>query len=88
MDILLWIVTGGLVGWVSYARFGYNEARGRNASIILGAFGAFIGAKAIAPLFLTLPAAGELSIAALVFAAAAACGVLALGNAVANRWGI
>jgi uncharacterized membrane protein YeaQ/YmgE (transglycosylase-associated protein family) len=87
MDILLWVLTGGLIGWIAFSRFGFNEQRGLNVSILLGAAGALFGVKMVAPMFLTLPA-GELGVAAIVFAAAAACAVLVLGNLVSNRWGI
>jgi uncharacterized membrane protein YeaQ/YmgE (transglycosylase-associated protein family) len=88
MDTLAWIVTGGIVGWIAFSQFGFNEERGRNVSMILGAAGAVIGVKAIAPMFLTLPAGGELSVGVMFFAAAAASAVLALGNLVSNRWGV
>ena len=56
--------------------------------MILGAVGAVIGVKAIAPMFLTLPAGGELSVGVLFFAAAAACAVLVAGNLVSERWNV
>lgn len=88
MDSLVWILTGGIVGWIAFSRFGFNEERGRNVSIVLGAVGAVIGVKLVAPMFLTLPTGGELSVAVLFFAAAAACAVLAVGNLVSSRWGV
>lgn len=87
MDTLMWIVLGGLVGWVSYSRFGFNEDRGRNVSIVLGAVGGILGAVVVAPVFLTLPAGG-FSVPALCFAAAAASAVLALGDFASRRWGV
>jgi uncharacterized membrane protein YeaQ/YmgE (transglycosylase-associated protein family) len=88
MDTLVWLLVGGGVGWVAFSRFNLNEERGRNISIILGAVGAVIGVKAIAPMFLTLPAGGGLSVGVLFFAAAAACAVLVAGNLVSERWNV
>jgi uncharacterized membrane protein YeaQ/YmgE (transglycosylase-associated protein family) len=87
METLFWIVIGGAVGWVGYARFGFNEERGRTISMILGAVGAVVGAGTIAPMLLTLPAGG-FSGPALLFAGATAAGALALGNMISRRWGI
>jgi uncharacterized membrane protein YeaQ/YmgE (transglycosylase-associated protein family) len=87
MEILVWLAVGCAVGWLSYSRLGYNEARGVNVSMVLGAAGALIGAKAFAPLFATGPA-GDASTLALVFAAATACGLLALTSLVYHRWGV
>lgn len=87
MEILVWILVGSLLGWVSYSRFSFNEERGRNVSMILGAVGALIGAKAIAPMFVTMPIGG-FSASGVFFAGAAALGALALGNLVYNRWGV
>ena len=54
MDLILWMAIGGLLGWIGYTRLGFNEDRGRNVSIAIGAAGAVIGGKAIAPMFVAL----------------------------------
>jgi uncharacterized membrane protein YeaQ/YmgE (transglycosylase-associated protein family) len=87
MTTLLWIVIGCLAGWVAYGSFGLNEARGRNVSMVLGAAGALVGAKAIAPLFINAPVDGFHG-GIMVFALAAALGALLLANLVANRWDV
>ena len=87
MDVFVWILVGSLVGWIAYAHFNYNEARGRNASIVLGALGALIGVKMIAPLFVAMPA-GDYSAAGMFIAAGAATAALVLGNLVHDRWGM
>lgn len=86
MDLILWMATGGLLGWVGYERLGFNEERGRNVSIAIGAAGAVIGGRAIAPMFVTAAPAEELSLAALFFAAVAAAAMIALGELVYARW--
>jgi uncharacterized membrane protein YeaQ/YmgE (transglycosylase-associated protein family) len=87
MDTLAWIVIGGLIGWAGYSYFHINEERGRNVSMILGAVGALIGAKAIAPMFVT-PEAAAFTAPGAVFAAATAAAILALGNLVSKRLGV
>jgi uncharacterized membrane protein YeaQ/YmgE (transglycosylase-associated protein family) len=87
MNIALWILAGGILGWASCAYLRYNESRGVMVSAILGAAGGFIGGKFVAPLFLT-PAAADSGMPALVFAAAVAAGLLVAGNMIYNRWGV
>jgi uncharacterized membrane protein YeaQ/YmgE (transglycosylase-associated protein family) len=87
MNIVMWVLAGGILGWASCAYLRFNEARGVLISTILGAVGGLIGGKLIAPMFLT-PAAADFSIPALFFAAAVAAGLLAAGNLIYNRWGV
>lgn len=37
MDIIMWVVAGGVIGWVALAYLGFNEERGVNVSVIIGA---------------------------------------------------
>ncbi len=43
MDILLWIIFGGLVGWVASMIMGTNGQQGILLNVIVGIFGAVIG---------------------------------------------
>jgi uncharacterized membrane protein YeaQ/YmgE (transglycosylase-associated protein family) len=89
VNIIMWILAGGIVGWLGYAVIGYNEERGMVVSIIIGAFGGFVGGKVLAPALsaaATVPDA--FSGAALFFAAAVAAAFLFLGNVSHKRWGI
>lgn len=88
METFVWLLLGSLVGWVSYSRFHFNEQRGRTVSMLIGAAGAVIGMKAIAPMVLALPESGELTASGLIFAAVAACAALAAGNLISDRWGV
>jgi len=72
MDIIVWLLTGGVVGWAGYSFLGFNEERGMKVSIVIGAAGALVGGKMIAPMF----------------AAAVAAAFLALGNLLHQRWGV
>ena len=87
MDNLVWVVTGSLLGWAGYSMLRFNEERGRLVSMALGAAGALIGAKAIAPLFIVMPEEA-LNVPGMLFAGMAAVATLALGNLLYTRWGI
>ena len=50
MDIVLWILVGGILGGAGYAYFGCNEGRGIVVSVG-GALGGLLGAQMLAPLF-------------------------------------
>lgn len=88
MDIAMWMLVGGIFGWIGYAFLGFNQGRGNMASIIIGVMGGFVGGKAVAPMFLTAAGPGVFSVSALFFAAAIAAVFLLVGNLVHNRWGV
>lgn len=43
MNILAWIILGGLAGWIGSMLAGTNDSQGLVANIIIGIIGAFIG---------------------------------------------
>jgi len=88
MNIVALILAGSVLGWLGYA-FGYNRSRGLMVSIIIGIVGGFIGANLVAPLFASAAAVPPgFNANALVFGAAAALGLLFLGNVLHKRWDI
>jgi uncharacterized membrane protein YeaQ/YmgE (transglycosylase-associated protein family) len=88
MNIAIWMLCGAIVGWVGYSVLGYNEARGKMVSIVIGAIGGVVGGNLVAPMFITSSAPGEFSLPALIFAAAIAATFVAVSNLVHNRWGV
>lgn len=89
METLVWILAGGALGWMSYSYLGLNEERGMIVSVLIGAVGAVIGVKAIAPMFMAAAAlSAGFSASLLFFAAGAAFACLALGNALYRRFGV
>ena len=89
METLTWAMAGGLLGWMSYAFLGFNEARGLMTSIGIGAAGALVGAKALAPMFISSGAPLDaFSVPFLLFAAGTAVACLALSNLLYRRWNI
>lgn len=89
MNIVMWILAGGIVGWVAFAVLGYNEERGIRVSVLMGAAGGFFGGKLVAPMFADAAAVpADFSGSALFFAAALAAAFLYVGNFVEKRWSI
>jgi len=88
MNIAIWILAGGILGWVGYAFLGYNAERAKMVPILIGAAGGFFGGKVIAPLFTAIAVPANFSMVALLFAAAVAAAFLAAGNFLYNRWGV
>ena len=88
MNIAMWILAGGILGWVGYAFLGYNSDRAKVVPILIGAAGGFFGGKVVAPLFTAVAVPASFSIVALVFAAIVAAGFLAASNFAYNRWGV
>jgi len=88
MNIAVWMLTGAIVGWLGYSILGFNEARGKMVSLVIGAIGGVVGGNLVAPMFGAAAAPGDFSFLALVFAAAIAAAFLAVGNLLHNRWGV
>jgi uncharacterized membrane protein YeaQ/YmgE (transglycosylase-associated protein family) len=89
MEILFWMGAGAVLGWMSYAFLGFNETRGLAASIGIGVVGALVGAKGLAPMFITTAAPlDSLSVPFLMFGAGPAVVCLVLGNMLYRRWDI
>jgi uncharacterized membrane protein YeaQ/YmgE (transglycosylase-associated protein family) len=88
MNIAIWILAGGILGWVGYAFLGFNAERAKLVPILIGAAGGFFGGKVVAPLFTAGAVPVSFSMVALVFAAIVAAAFLAAGNFVYNRWGV
>lgn len=89
MNIMMWLLAGGIVGWIGYSFLDYNEHRGVKVSILIGGVGGVIGGKLIAPLFSAAATApGALSASTLLIAAAVASVFLFVGNFVHDHWGI
>ena len=89
MNIAMWLLAGGLLGWVGFSFLGYNVDRGVKVSIAIGIAGAILGAKLIGPIFGASAAImGDFNGAALFFAAAIAAASLFVGSLVHDRWGV
>jgi uncharacterized membrane protein YeaQ/YmgE (transglycosylase-associated protein family) len=89
MNIVIWMLAGGALGWIGCVYLGFNEGRGRMVSVVIGAVGGLIGGKLIAPMFgASGAAAGDFSAIALVLAVAVATAFVYLGNLIHDRWGV
>jgi uncharacterized membrane protein YeaQ/YmgE (transglycosylase-associated protein family) len=51
MTFILWLIIGGLLGWVASMIMGTNDQQGKLLNIIVGIVGAFLGGLLLAPLF-------------------------------------
>ncbi len=50
MGFILWLIIGGLLGWVASLIMGTNDSQGKLLNVIVGVVGAFLGGLLIAPL--------------------------------------
>jgi uncharacterized membrane protein YeaQ/YmgE (transglycosylase-associated protein family) len=50
MSFILWLVIGGLIGWIASIIMGTNDTQGKFLNVIVGVVGAFLGGLLIAPL--------------------------------------
>ncbi|TAK85187.1 MAG: hypothetical protein EPO20_12070 [Betaproteobacteria bacterium] len=89
MNIVMWILAGGVLGWVGYSFLGFNRAQGILVSMTMGVVGGLLGGNTIAPLFTATPAlTGDFNSSALFFAAGTAAALLVLCNLAYDRWAV
>jgi uncharacterized membrane protein YeaQ/YmgE (transglycosylase-associated protein family) len=81
MNFILWLIFGGLVGWVASMIMGTNDKQGKFLNIVVGVVGAFLGGLVLAPLFGTGTInQGDFSFGSLLVSLAGAVVLLALIN--------
>ena len=89
MNIAMWVLAGGVLGWLGYAHMAVNKERGMIFSIVIGMVGGFFCGNVLAPM---LGAATDtpniFSPFALFIATASAAACLALGNLLSKRYGV
>ena len=89
MNVVMWILAGGALGWAAFTLLGINQQRGILASIIIGVFGGVIGGQLVAPMMSSAPiVSGDFNIQALFIAAVSASACLAIGNMIERRFGV
>jgi uncharacterized membrane protein YeaQ/YmgE (transglycosylase-associated protein family) len=89
MNIMVWILAGGVAGWAGYTYMRFNQGRGMIVSIIIGAAGGFFGGNVLAPMFgAVTDMPNSFNLFSLVVALATAAGCLAIGNLLSRRYGV
>jgi uncharacterized membrane protein YeaQ/YmgE (transglycosylase-associated protein family) len=51
MTFLLWLIVGGLIGWLASIVMKRNDQMGMFLNVLVGIVGAFLGGLLLAPLF-------------------------------------
>ena len=87
MNIAMSLLVGAILGWATCSFLGFNEARGKLLSSVIGAFGGVIGGKELAPVFSTA-VAGEISMNSMLFALAVAAAFLAVSHVMNSLWDV
>jgi uncharacterized membrane protein YeaQ/YmgE (transglycosylase-associated protein family) len=89
MNIAMWVLAGGVLGWVGFAFLKVNEERGLVISVIIGMMGGFFGGNVLAPMLgAVADTPNDFSLFSMTIAVASAAACLAIGNLVSNRYGV
>ena len=51
MNFIIWLIVGGIVGWVASMMMGTNGQQGLLLNVIVGVVGAFVAGLVLTPLF-------------------------------------
>jgi len=89
MNVVLWILAGGLVGLIGFGVLHLNLGRGLILSITIGMIAAFFGGHMLAPMLgATVGEASDFNPFALLVAAASALACLSISDMTSKRLGI
>jgi uncharacterized membrane protein YeaQ/YmgE (transglycosylase-associated protein family) len=89
MNIAMWVLAGGILGWIGYTYLGANKERGMMISIVIGVVGGFFGGNVLAPMLgAVTDTPNDFSLFSMVIAMTSAAACLAIGNLVSNRYGV
>ena len=88
LNIILWVIAGGVAGWLSCSFMSLKEKRSLTTSIALGMFGGFLGGKLVAPMFGGESAVnpGDFNPWSLFIALASAAAVLIISSMIQARY--
>jgi uncharacterized membrane protein YeaQ/YmgE (transglycosylase-associated protein family) len=77
MSFIIWLIVGGLIGWVASMIMGTNDRQGKILNIVVGIVGAFLGGLLLAPLLGTGTInQGDFSVGSLLVSLAGAVALL------------
>jgi uncharacterized membrane protein YeaQ/YmgE (transglycosylase-associated protein family) len=89
MNVAMWVLAGGAVGWITFAYLRINAARGLVISVIIGAIGGFFGGNVVAPwLGAVTDTPNVFNLFSMFVALASAAGCLAIGHLLSRRFGV
>ena len=91
MNLALWALAGGVLGWVGFSLIRWNVGRSLIVSIMIGTFGGFLGGKILAPMFAaapTVPPSTDFGMMPLVVAVVTAAAFLVAADQALKRWDI
>jgi uncharacterized membrane protein YeaQ/YmgE (transglycosylase-associated protein family) len=89
LNIVMWMLAGGALGWAGFRLLAINEQRGTIGSISIGAMGGLIGGQLLSPMMSSSPiVSGDFNVQALFLAAVSASACLAIGNMIEKRFGV
>ena len=81
MNFILWLIVGGLLGWVASMIMGTNDSQGKILNIVVGIIGAFLGGLLLSGLFDTGTInQGDFSVSSLLVSLIGAVILLAIVN--------
>ena len=86
MSFILWIIVGGLLGWVASMIMGTNDTQGKLLNIVVGIVGAFLSGLLLAPMLGTGTInQGDFSIGSLLVSLVGAVVLLCIVNLVRGK---
>jgi uncharacterized membrane protein YeaQ/YmgE (transglycosylase-associated protein family) len=89
MNIAMWVLAGGVLGWITFVYLRINAARGLVISVVIGAIGGFFGGNVLAPMLGAVTDTPNIfNPFSMTIALTSAAGCLVVANLLSKRFGV
>jgi uncharacterized membrane protein YeaQ/YmgE (transglycosylase-associated protein family) len=89
MNVAMWVLAGGALGWMAFAYLRVNRALGLATAVTIGAVGGFFGGNVLAPMLgAVTDTPNVFNLFSMTIALAGAAGCLAIGHLLSRRFGV
>ena len=89
MNIAMWLLAGGALGWIGCTYLRVNRALGLATAVVIGAVGGFFGGNVLAPMLgAVTDTPNVFNLFSMVVALGSAAACLAIVNILSRRFGM
>jgi uncharacterized membrane protein YeaQ/YmgE (transglycosylase-associated protein family) len=89
MNVAMWVLAGGVLGWICFAHLNAIKERGMVIAVIIGALGGLLGGNVLAPMLgAVTDTPNDFNLFSLIIAMTSAAACVAISSLVSDRIGV